>query len=78
MITLKNPPSNWIYAAGIVNTEGAWTWQGTVIAENKKQATRMLTRFRKEKGLKGTCHVEILFPKVLTHRDKGVSDSMTF
>ena len=77
-MNISRPPKYKVYPSGIANRRGDWIWQGTVVAENKKQATRMLTRFRKEKGLKGTCHVEIVFPKVLTSRTKGVSDSMTF
>jgi hypothetical protein len=36
MNTLKNPPQNKVYAAGIVKKD-EWLWQGTVVAENIKK-----------------------------------------
>jgi hypothetical protein len=75
MNTLKNPPQNKVYAAGIVKKD-EWLWQGTVVAENIKMASRMLARFKKENKIKGHCEVTEFFGRAYTERPKGVSDSM--
>jgi hypothetical protein len=77
MNTAKNIPRHKVYLAGIADRNGEWLWQGTVVAENTKQAFRFLSWFKKENEFKGG--VKIDCPPgapIYTERAKGVSHSM--
>jgi hypothetical protein len=75
--TLKDLPKHRVYLAGIVNGRNdQWEWQGTVVAENTKQALRFLSLFKKETGFKGAARVMAPSSPVFTKRAKGVSNSM--
>ncbi len=77
MITLKDPPRYKVYAAGITDRKkGQWIWQGTVVAENFKQASRLLGAFKRTEGIKGACHVLTPVENNFTQRPKGVSNSL--
>jgi hypothetical protein len=76
MNTLKDPPKHRVYLAGIVNGRtDKWEWQGTVVAENTKQALRFLSSFKKETGFKGAARIMSPNSPVFTKRAKGVSNS---
>ena len=39
---------NRCYVAGIVNERADWSWQGTVVSPNLREAKKMVVAFRKE------------------------------
>lgn len=65
-----------VYAAGIVDSNQDWTWQGTVVAQTKNEARSLLVQFKNEFGLGGRCEVaDLNGPHFTTSRPKGVSFS---
>lgn len=65
-----------VYAAGIVDHNQDWIWQGTVVAENKSEGMKLLASFKKSLGIPGRCEVaNIGGPHFTTTRPKGVSYS---
>jgi hypothetical protein len=64
-----------VYAAGIVDRNYDWAWQGTVVAETKSAALRMLSEFKKKSGIAGRCEVTTFGRASTTHRPVGVSNS---
>jgi len=74
MNTLKNIPKRRVYAAGISRGD-KWVWQGTVVAENIKQASRFLSKYKSDRELKGRCMITIIIEN-FTERPKGVSNSL--
>lgn len=63
-----------VYAAGIVNTKDQWSWQGTVVANTIAEGKKLLTAFRKESGISGSCEV-VDMDGHYTNRPIGVSES---
>lgn len=62
-----------VYAAGIVDCNQDWTWQGTVVAQTKSEARTLLAKFRKDLGIGGRCEVDDLGgPHFTSSRTKGV------
>ena len=75
--TLKNPPKHRVYLAGILNGRtDKWSWQGTVVAENTKQALRFLSTFKKKNNIKGAARIVAPNDPVFTKEVKGVSNYM--
>ena len=46
-----------IYAAGIVDKNDDWVFQGTVIAESSVEARLLLAQFKKLHSMSGRCEV---------------------
>ena len=66
-----------VYAAGIWNRKGDWTWQGTVVAQSIKEGKELLSEWKKQHGMSGASEVAVLGVQKPTQRPKGVSHSMS-
>mgnify|MGYP003705651807 CR=1 FL=1 len=64
---------NRVYVGGIVDRDGDWIWQGTVVAETAASAKKMLSAFKKKQRLVGRCEVVCFGPPKFTKRRAGVS-----
>jgi hypothetical protein len=65
-----------VYAAGILDREGDWTWQGTVVAQSIKEGKELLKEWKKQHHMVGTSEVAAIGEQRPTQRPKGVSSSM--
>ena len=66
-----------VYAAGILNREGDWAWQGTVVAQSIAEGKKLLREWKIKEDIKGTPEVAALGEPRITTRPKGVSHSMS-
>jgi hypothetical protein len=66
-----------VYAAGILDREGDWTWQGTVVAHSIKESKELLREWKKQLHIEGTIEVAVIGEQRPTQRPMGVSSSMS-
>lgn len=66
-------PKNKVYAAGVIDRNDDWTWQGSVVAGSFDEARKMLSAFRKKKGIQGSCAITTFHGPHFTDRKKGIS-----
>jgi len=66
-----------VYAAGILDRDGDWVWQGTVVAQSIKEGKELLKEWKKQHHMVGTSEVAVIGEQRPTQRPKGVSSSMS-